>query len=136
MNAYKYTFPGPGESFYLLSLLSECQNCDAPPGVTIELIEPGNVLYHEYKRGEFNDGQLKFKKWADTKGVAIVTGMRMHEFVKAAAPHLIGLAVKDFSEGGMIDRISAETILEEMYEDATSRPELASAGAGGKGAGA
>jgi RNase H-fold protein (predicted Holliday junction resolvase) len=51
--------------------------------------------------------------------------MRQHEFVNAVKSHLIGLNVKDFSERGKIDRISAETILEEMYDDSQVRPSLA-----------
>lgn len=124
LNAERYSFAGPGKSFYVLTLRGECLNCDAPPGISIEVIEPGHCLFDEYRRGEFTDGLLKFEKWPDNMGVAIVTGMRRHEFVKAMASHLVGLAVEDFSERGKIDRISAETILEEMYEDSQTKPTL------------
>jgi hypothetical protein len=121
-NADRYTLPGPGKSFYLISLSAECLNCDAPPGVTIELIEPSNTLYRDYKEGEFNTEPLKLEKWPDSKGVAIVAGMRQHEFVKSVKSHLEGMEVEHFTEKGRIDRIGAETILEEMYEDSQVKP--------------
>lgn len=124
MNDEKLTFPGPGKSFYILSLAAECKSCDAPPGITIELIEPGNVLWDEYKRGEFVDGPLQFEKWRDSKGVAIVTGMRQHEFVKATISNLMGLEIEDFCEGGKIDESGAEVILEEMYDDSQVKPHV------------
>lgn len=126
MNDDKYTFPGPGKSYYLLTLSGECKSCDAPPGVTLELIEPGASLYAEYKRGDFNTEQLKLEKWPDSKGVAFITGMRSHEFVKSVLRHLEGLEVKHFVENGRIDRIGAETILEEMYDDSQVRPYVVS----------
>jgi hypothetical protein len=127
MSDDRYTIPGPGRSFYVLSLAGACTNCDAPPGFTIELIEPGNSLYREYKRGDFNTEPLKFEKWADSKGIAVITGMRKHEFVGATKGHLIGVNSKDFGERGRIDRIGAETILEEMYDDSQTKPAVVKA---------
>ena len=122
MNDDRYVFPAPGKSFYLLTLSAKCNSCDAPPGITLELIEPDNCLYREYKRGDFTDGPLKFEKWADSKGVAIITGMRQHEFVKATAAHLIGVSSKELGQKGRIDKIGAETILKEMYGDSQVKP--------------
>ena len=89
-----------------------------------ELIEPNNTLYREYKRGEFSDGPLKFRKWPDSKGVAITTGMLRHEFVKALSSHLIGMSSRDYTDNGKLDRIAAETILEEMYDDSQTKPAI------------
>lgn len=124
MSDDRYTFPGPGKTFYVLSLSGECKSCDAPPGITIEHIKPGDALYDDYRRGDFIDGPLKFEKWPDNLGVAIVTGMRQDEFVKSTKQHLIGIASADFGEKGKIDRIGAETILEELYDDSQVKPWL------------
>lgn len=123
-NDDRYTFPGPGDSFYLLSLAGDCRSCDAPSGITLELIEPSNTLYEEYKRGTFTRGKLKFEKWPDSKGVAIITGMCMHEFIAALRSHLIGVSSVELGENGLIDDAGAEVILEEMYEDAQVQPKL------------
>jgi hypothetical protein len=117
----RYVFPGPGKSIYLLTLSAECVNCDAPPGVTIERVEPGTRLYEDYRRGVF-DGSVEFEDWPESKGVAIIAGMRRREFVNAVKGHLVGLAVKDFTMRGTIDEDGAEVILEDMYEDAQVRP--------------
>lgn len=124
MNDTRYTLPGPGNSFYVISLSGKCNDCDAPPGVTIELIKPEDSLYAEYHQGVFIDGPLKLEKWPDSEGAAIVTGMRKSEFVKAVQAHLIGVSLAHFSKNGMVDRIGAETILEEMYDDSQARPHV------------
>lgn len=123
-NDDRYTFPGPGKSFYLLTLSGHCVECDAPSGVSIEQIEPSNVLYKEYKRGEFSNGPLLFESWPDSKGAAVVVGMRRHEFIKALLSHLVGVSSDDMGEDGKIDEAGADVILEEMYDDAQVRPQL------------
>jgi hypothetical protein len=127
MSDDKYRLPGPGKSFYLVTLAGMCKNCDAPPGVTIELIEPTNSMYREYKGDDYGVSPLKLEKWADSLGVAIITGMRQHEFVKATQSHLIGLNSHDFG-GPKLDQIAAETILEELYDDSQVRPTLVEPG--------
>ena len=126
MSDDRYTFPGPGKSLYLLTLSAECKSCDAPPGVTLELIEPGNSLYDECKKGEFTNGPLVFEKWPDSLGIAIIAGLRQHEFVKRTLQHLEGIEVAHFCEKGKFDKIGAETILEEMYEDSQVKPHFPS----------
>jgi len=120
----RYTFPATSkESFYLLTLSGGCVGCDASPGVTIELIDKSNVLWDEYKRGEFIDGKLKFEKWPDSKGVAIITGFRKHEFVKALTSHLTGTSWDGLTDrDGKVDEIGAEVVLEEMYLDSLVKP--------------
>lgn len=124
MNDSKYKFPGPGKSFYILSLSGHCRYCVAPAGVTLEHIKPEHSLYAEYKRGEFLDGSLAFENWADSDGVAIVTGMLSDEFIKATKAHLIGVSSKEMGENGLIDDCGAEVILDEMYGDAQTKPRL------------
>lgn len=124
MNDRRYTLPGPGKSIYLITLSAGCVDCDGPSGVSIELIEPDTILFKEYKRGEFSEGPLKLQQWPDSKGAAIVTGMRRHEFVKAASKHLIGVSSDEIGDDGVIDEAGAEVILEEMFEDVQVRPEI------------
>lgn len=126
MNATRYTLPAPGKAFYLVSLSAECKNCDAPPGVTIELIEPSNSMYKEYQSEDYSDGPLKLEKWSDSKGIAIVTGMRQHEFVKATMQYLTAIRPSDFDmkASDKIDANMAEVILEEMYDDSQVKPRL------------
>lgn len=123
-NDRRFTFPAPGKDrFYMLTLSAACPSCDSPPGIMIELIDRSNVLYDEYMQGEFIDGPLKFEKLVDTMGVAIVTGMRKHEFVKALSDQLVGTPSRDLGDSdGIIDKIAAETLLEEMYEDSLTKP--------------
>lgn len=127
-NDKKYLFPGPGNTRYILTLSGACLSCDAPSGFTIERVDSTNVLWQEFNRGEFLTGNLKFEKWPDSVGVAFITGMLKHEFVKVASPHLIGIDSRDFDDddksNGKIDEFGAEAILEEMYEDATMKPRL------------
>lgn len=124
MNDQKYTLPGPGEAFYIVTLAGECQDCDVPPGITIELIAPGDFMHDPQHRREFTDGPLKLEKWSDSKGVAFITGMRQHEFIKAMKSHLVGLDSSEYGDDGTLDEIAAETILEEMYGDSQVRPEI------------
>lgn len=124
MNWDRYTFPAPNKALYLLSISPHCDNCDAPVGVSIELIEQTNTLYKEYKKGDFSDGPLKFEQWPDTKGAAIVCGLRKHEFVQAVLPHLVGIDSRKMGENGAIDKFGAEVIAEEMYNDVQCRPKL------------
>ena len=123
-NDDRFSFPGPGKSFYILTLSGGCVDCDAPSGVSIELIEPENVMFIDYRRGEFLNGKLKFEKWPDSKGAAIVTGLRKHEFVKALMSHLVGVSSDEMGENGKIDEPGADVILDEMYEDSQVRPKL------------
>lgn len=121
-NDERLTLPGPGESFYVISLYSGCADCDNPAGVTIELITPKDTLYKDYKAGEFIDGPLKMKNWRGSKGAAIITGMTKEQFVKATLSHLIGVDSNEFSGDGGLDKIAAETILEELYDDSQVKP--------------
>lgn len=123
-NDERYKFPGPGKSFYILTLSGGCLSCDAPPGVSIEHIKPGTHLHEYYSERDYYDGPLKFEKWSDSEGVGIVTGMTRQEFVAATQKHLIGVNSKDLGEDGAFDEMGAEVLLDEMYEDATARPKL------------
>lgn len=123
-NDERFTFPGPGKSFYLLTLSAGCDECDAPSGVIIERIKPGDFLYSKENREDFIDGELTFEKWNDSEAAPIVTGFRKHEFVKALTSHLVGTTVFDLcdEESGVFDEIAAETLLEEMYDDSMVKP--------------
>lgn len=123
-NDKKFKFPANGKSFYLLTLSTACMNCDAPPGISIELIESGHGLYEEYSAGDsdYLEGDLPFEKWPDSKGVAIVCGMTRSEFIKAMSSHLIGIDSNELGDDGVLDDVAAETILEEMYENSQVRP--------------
>lgn len=128
MNDRKYRFPGPTKSFYVLTLHGACENCDAPTGISIELILPGTFLFKRENREEFTDGELQFHDWPESKGVAIQCGMLKHEFVAKLMPHLIGLDSSEMGgDDGKIDSYGAEVILEEMYEDAQVRPSIVNA---------
>lgn len=115
-NDKRYTFPGPGNSFYLLTLTRGCKSCDGPSGVSIEHIKPGMFLYSKKHREYFVNGKLKFEKWPDSEGVAIITGFLQHEFVKAIAPYLVDTKLDE------LDQIGAEVLLEEAYEDSVVEP--------------
>jgi hypothetical protein len=123
-NDERYTLPGPGKSFYLVTLSAGCVDCDGPAGVSIELIEPGTFAHRYYRDPYHTDGPLKFENWSDSKGAAIVTGFRRCEFVKAMRKHLIGLDSNEMGENGQIDEAGADVIAEEMFEDSQRRPEL------------
>jgi hypothetical protein len=120
----RYKFEGPNRSFYILTLSGACQYCDSPPGICIEKIEPNNILYKEYCKGEFLDGDLIFEKWSDSQGVAIITGMLKHEFIKSTLSHLIGVDSKEMGENGIIDEFGADVICEEMYADTLVKPRI------------
>lgn len=113
-NDHRYWFPARGNEVYILTLSGGCTECDAPSGVSIERISQGSSLWKD--RRDYLDGKLKFEKWPDSHGVAIVAGMRRHEFIKALTPHLIET---DLDE---LDEIGAEVLLEEAYEDSVVKP--------------
>ena len=115
-NDDKYTLPGPDGSFYVLSLSVPCENCDAPPGISIQKSQHGQPL-DEFTRA------LEFQDWPDGPGVAIVTGMRKCEFIKAMASYLIGIRVNKV-EDGRIDKFYAEVVIEEMYPDSQIQPRV------------
>jgi hypothetical protein len=122
-----YRFPGPGKTFYILTLSASCTNCDAPAGICIRHVKPGEHL-HEYAEEEhYLDGRLRFEMWGDgSGGVAVKTGMIRSEFIKATLKHLVGIDSKKFADDGKreIDEDGADVILEEMYADADFAPEL------------
>ena len=120
----KYVFPAPKRAIYILTLSGGCVSCDTPAGFIIELIEPTDTLYSEYRRGDFIDGELQFEQWPDSRGVAIKTGMRRHEFVAALRQHLVGVGSEMFGDAGNIDDVAADEILEEAFEQAQVRPTL------------
>ena len=124
MNDKRYTFAGPGKVIYMLTLSGGCVDCDAPSGISIERLKPGDFMHANGHRDEFVDGELQFETWAESEGVGIVTGMRRHEFVKALSAHLIGASAEEMGENGVIDEAGAEVMLEEMFEDAQMRPAI------------
>lgn len=128
LNDYKYLLPGPGENFYVVTLSAGCVDCDAPSGITIELIKRGDFMFTDDHRVEFTDGMLRLEKWSDSEGVAIVTGFRRHEFVAKLKSYLIGVSAKDMGENGKIDEVGAEVILEEMYDDSVVMPHFPKSG--------
>src|SRR6185436_10172240 len=113
-NDLRYWFPAPHNDVYIITLTRGCVACDSPSGVSIERIKTWDGLWKD--RRDCLDGKLKFEKWPDSQGVAIVTGMLKHEFVKALAPHLIDT---DLDE---LDKSGAEVLLEEAYEDSVVKP--------------
>lgn len=123
-NDDRYTFPGPGKSFYLLTLSGGCISCDAPSGVSIERVKPGDFLHKYVKenRDTYTCGELSFEKWSDSEGVGIVTGFRQHEFIAALLSHLVGVSSDEMGEDGKIDEDGADVILEEMFSDAVVKP--------------
>lgn len=121
----KYSLPGPGQSIYLVSLAVACKNCDAPAGITIERMEPGDAMFEEYTEDEiYGVAPLQLNDWPDSKGVAIVTGMTQAEFVKAMMPHLVGVDSRKLGENGVLDEAGAEVIAEEMYGDSWTQPSV------------
>lgn len=121
-NDERYEFPAPKGDRYILTLSGCCTDCDAPAGITIERID--SKAYWRYREMEMLNGELPFSQWPDSKGVAIVTGMRSDEFTKALLSHLVGISSDDMGEDGLIDEDGADVILDEMYEDAQFRPTL------------
>jgi hypothetical protein len=125
-NDKHYRFSGPGKTFYILTLSGCCLSCDAPSGICVRHIKPGEFLHEWYSDPEKLDGELSFENWGDgSGGAAVVIGMLRSEFIESTKSHLIGIDPKDFADNdGLIDGIGAEAILEEMYEDAQKKPEL------------
>lgn len=124
MNDDKYILPGPGKSMYLITLAGHCENCDVGSSVVIEQIDEDHMLYQDYRRFDFETRPLPLQDWRDSRGVCIATGFRKHEFVGAAARHLIGVSSSMFGEAVPIDSFGAEVIAEEMYDDAQLRPRI------------
>lgn len=75
-------------------------------------------------REDYLDGELHFNDWRDSQGVAIITGMRRHEFVAALTKHLVGVSAEDMGDDGTIDEVGAEVLLEEMFEDSQVKPRI------------
>jgi hypothetical protein len=119
-NDERYLFPAPGKKLYMLTLSKGCVECDGPAGISIERIDRKNIYYTQ--REDFTDGELKFEKWSDSEGVAIITGMLRHEFIKALSPQLVGTNIEDMANEKVIDEIDAEVILEEMFEASVVMP--------------
>lgn len=124
MNSERFWFPAPRNAIYLLTLRTACVHCVAPPSILLEVINPEDPLYRDYKRGDFQTKPLPFEVWPDSRGVAITTGLMREEFVKACSKHLIGTGADMFGEDGSVDADGAEVILEEMYEDSQIRPTI------------
>lgn len=118
-NDERYTLPAPNGAIYVVSLHGGCIDCDSPPGVSIERIDKDNIIFNEWKRGEFSNGPLVLEK-----GAAIATGFRRHEFIAAVMKHLVGVSSEVMGENGLIDEAGADVIAEEMYDDAKFRPSL------------
>ena len=121
-----YTLAGPGASIYLVTLSRACKECDAPDAVTIEQFASRKDL-KSWCCGELPPS-LPLKHWNHSNGVAILTGRRHDEFIKAQLSNLIGVVSDDLtdkpSEG--LDSTAAEVILDEMYPDSIFQPTLAS----------
>lgn len=123
MNDDHYLLPGPGTSFYVITLRGHCLNCDAGTSVVIEKMEPGTHGHGWFREEHNSEGEFPFEDWADgKKGRTIVTGMQRHEFVNKLKGELIGNAGVD--DEGNIDDVAAEVILEEMYDAAQTKPKL------------
>lgn len=123
-NDDKYVLPGPGESIYVLRLAGECVNCDAPPGIFVEQLSPGDFEFEHVTDEMYGYTPLALNDWPDGKGVAIVTGMRKQEFIKAMLPHLIGVDSRTLGENGVLDEAGADVIAEEMYADSQVQPSV------------
>lgn len=133
MNDRKYWFPGPGRFLYLLTLSAGCIDCDAPSGVTIELLKPGDFMAERKHLDEFTEGPLPFEKWSDSMGVAVVAGLRRHEFVAKLRSHLVGVDSNELGTDGVLDEDGADVILEEAYEDSVVMPHFPAAPKNHKG---
>lgn len=125
LNDDKYWFPGPGESYYLLTLSAACTECDTPDGISLEHVKPGDVTYNTSRHEDYCDGQLVFAKWPHNDGVAIVTSLRRHEFIAKLLSHLVGVDSRELSDGDALDDAAADVILDEMYPAATVKPQIA-----------
>ena len=123
-NDLKYSLAAPGGAFYVLTFSGACEDCDAPSGVAVELIELTHPLFDEYRRGEFLLGPLPWEKWPDGKGAAVITGLTKQQFIEAMSKHLVGVCSDEMGDDGTIDQDGADVIAEEMYADAQKQPQL------------
>lgn len=118
-----YILPGPGGKVYLITFQGACVNCDGPACVMIERFANKKAL----KEYAFElPPELPLEKCPESMGCAIITGHCKDEFVKAMKPGLIGLKSEEFADkpGDGLDDLSAETILEDMYDESTVTPHL------------
>jgi hypothetical protein len=124
LNDEHYTLPGPGKTFYVVTLSGHCESCDAPSGISIRLCQPGEFNHGYYSDLDNTQGALKFEKWGDgSLGAAIVCGLDKSSFVKMLQPHLVGIDSREIGdENGVIDNCGADVIAEEMYGDVQKRP--------------
>lgn len=123
MNNEYYLLPAPRGEVYLITFSRPCVDCDAPAGISIERFKSKSII--EHYMGELPP-ELPMEKWPESFGVCIATGYLRHEFVKAMKGNLIGLKSDDYADkpGDGLDKIAAETILEDMYDDSTFTPTL------------
>lgn len=121
-NDDRYTLKGPNKSLYIIHLHGGCTNCDSSPGLMIEHVLKTDVMYNEFRNGEFIDGELPFINGADRKFCPITTGFRKHEFIKKMTDWLVGIDSEELGDEGVVDEAGAEVILEEMYEDSLVKP--------------
>lgn len=120
----RYRFPAPNGSFYVLTLMGTCTNCDGASGFRIELCKPGSHEYEYYTDDcpDAIDGELHFTKPHGC--VHFDTGVQKHKFVESLLSHLVGVDSREMGEDGVIDKYGAEVILEEMYEDSQVKPTM------------
>jgi hypothetical protein len=130
MNDDKFVLPGPNNSVYLLTFRGACKNCDGSDEIIIERFANKRAVrdYLCWAPDEYPE-TIKLEKWPESHGVCIITGKLQHEFVEALKGQLIGMKPADFVDkpNGVIDENAADAILEEMYDDSTTRPKLAPA---------
>jgi len=121
-NDKRYTIPGPGKSYYLVTLRGHCVECSGHSAVLIDLLEPGSHDHEYYNDADMIDGPLPLREWDDKKSCTIVTGMLREEFVSKLAGHLVGIDCDEMGDDGRIDEDGAEVILEEMYDQSQTFP--------------
>lgn len=88
-NDEKYRLLGPDKTLYIITLSGHCTSCDAPPGVSIEQIGENDSFFWDYQNGDLGCKPLKFEKWSDSEGVAIVTAithLTHHDCLKMIIP--------------------------------------------------
>lgn len=122
MNDRRYTLPGPGEVYYLITLRGHCKDCDGPSTVLIETCVPGTFWHGYYKDENHSNGPLPFEKWSESQGCMITTGMSVEQFQAALSSYLVGINSDELGEDGVLDETAVEIILDEMYDDAQTRP--------------
>lgn len=131
-NDRRYTFQGPEGFMYVLTLSNGCVSCDAGSYITIEKISM--VQFRRERREGFFDGGLELRPWRGAaQGVAIITGHRKHEFVKALLPQLVGFSIGGMCDNDALDEVGAEVLLEDLYDDARFKPYVQPPAEGGKG---